>query len=85
VVESCGAVVRVWLGGDRSLERLDWRAFALCADKDPELFFPQDVQTARAAVTICGQCPVRVECGRYAAGLPEVFGVWGGRWFGAGS
>jgi WhiB family transcriptional regulator, redox-sensing transcriptional regulator len=41
----------------------DWQHDALCAQTDPELFFPSDgVSHAQIARRICTQCPVRTEC-----------------------
>lgn len=60
----------------------DWRVHALCADKDPELWFPQSAAEAESAKVICGMCPVRVDCLAYGRSVPGVFGVWGGVWLG---
>jgi WhiB family redox-sensing transcriptional regulator len=44
------------------------------------MFFPSqgDTATAEAAKAVCGLCPVRTECGRYALAAREEFGIWGG-------
>ena len=43
------AALRVWNG-------------ALCAEVDPEIFFPELGQPATPARSLCAQCPVRVDC-----------------------
>ncbi|MBN9101133.1 MAG: WhiB family transcriptional regulator [Pseudonocardia sp.] len=44
----------------------DWRTFALCADVDPEIFYPVDVRADAPAVQrakrICTSCPVQTSC-----------------------
>lgn len=40
----------------------DWRDDALCAQTDPEIFFPGKGGPTAAAKAICGRCPVRVAC-----------------------
>jgi WhiB family redox-sensing transcriptional regulator len=39
-----------------------WRAEALCAQTDPELFYPECGQIPHTAKRICAACPVRTEC-----------------------
>lgn len=55
-----------------------WMAQALCAQVDPELFYPQRGDPARAARTLCATCPVRPPCRAYALTQGERFGIWGG-------
>jgi WhiB family redox-sensing transcriptional regulator len=45
-----------------------WTRDALCAQVDPELFFPDKGGSDRAAKAkaICAKCPVRRECLEYA-------------------
>jgi WhiB family transcriptional regulator, redox-sensing transcriptional regulator len=64
-----------WNIGDRPLE---WQDQALCAETDPEAFFPELGQPARAAKRVCAACPVRTECLEYAVGNGVAFGIWGG-------
>lgn len=42
----------------------DWRASALCAQTDPELFAPEVYNTAttRDAKNICAGCPAKSRC-----------------------
>jgi hypothetical protein len=58
--------------------RGDWQDQALCAQVDPELFFPEKGQSPRAAKRVCAACEVRAECLQYALDRREPFGVWGG-------
>ena len=56
----------------------DWRHSALCAQDDPELFFPEKGKRSRAARAVCADCPVRKECLSDALTHDRVYGVWGG-------
>ena len=56
----------------------EWREWALCAEVDPEAFFPEKGESTRAAKSICRRCMVKVECLRSALANDERFGVWGG-------
>ncbi|WP_243789329.1 WhiB family transcriptional regulator [Saccharopolyspora gloriosae] len=56
----------------------DWRRSALCAQTDPDAFFPEKGQSARLAKLICAACEVREECLRYALERAEPAGIWGG-------
>jgi WhiB family redox-sensing transcriptional regulator len=55
-----------------------WRDGALCAETDPEAFFPEKGGSVRAAKRVCGACDVRAECLEYALEHDERFGIWGG-------
>ncbi|MPZ85231.1 MAG: WhiB family transcriptional regulator [Actinophytocola sp.] len=50
----------------------------LCAQTDPEAFFPDAGGSVRAAKAVCAVCPVQLECRRYALERGERFGVWCG-------
>lgn len=52
--------------------------FGLCAQTDPEAFFPEKGGSTREAKRICAGCDVRAECLEYALAHDERFGVWGG-------
>ena len=41
---------------------LDWREMALCAETDPEIFFPDKGGSTKEAKSICQKCDVRVDC-----------------------
>jgi len=56
----------------------EWTEQALCAQTDPEAFFPEKGGTTRPAKAMCATCPVRVECLEYALDNDERFGIWGG-------
>jgi WhiB family redox-sensing transcriptional regulator len=56
----------------------DWRERALCAEVDPELWFPEPGCDSPAAKLICGRCPVQVECLDFAMTNYEPYGIWGG-------
>lgn len=57
---------------------LAWQAEALCAQTDPEAFFPEKGGSTRDAKRICASCQVRSECLEYALQHDERFGIWGG-------
>ena len=56
----------------------DWAERALCAQTDPEAFFPEKGGSTREAKRICSGCEVRAECLEYALAHDERFGIWGG-------
>ena len=56
----------------------EWRLDALCAETDPEAFFPDKGGSTRDAKRVCAGCPVRAECLEYALAGDERFGIWGG-------
>ena len=55
-----------------------WQERALCAQTDPEIFFPEKGGSTREAKRICLGCEVRSECLEYAMDKDERFGIWGG-------
>lgn len=57
---------------------LAWQADALCAQTDPEAFFPEKGGSTREAKKICQQCEVSAQCLEYALQNDERFGIWGG-------
>lgn len=57
---------------------LAWQVDALCAQTDPEAFFPEKGGSTRDAKKVCGACNVKQECLEYALGNDERFGIWGG-------
>ncbi len=64
--------------GDAETGVLSWREQALCAQTDPEAFFPEKGGSTREAKRICVGCDVKGECLEYALGQDERFGIWGG-------
>ncbi len=57
---------------------LGWQERALCAQTDPEAFFPEKGGSTREAKRVCSSCEVRSECLEYALANDERFGIWGG-------
>lgn len=57
----------------------DWTD-ALCAQTDPELFFPEQGRTndAELAKWICARCPLVNQCREWAIATGQDHGVWGG-------
>jgi WhiB family redox-sensing transcriptional regulator len=72
----------VWLTLLRPAAPIDgelaWQADALCAQTDPEAFFPEKGGSTRDAKKVCSSCTVRSECLDYALANDERFGIWGG-------
>jgi WhiB family redox-sensing transcriptional regulator len=56
-----------------------WMAFGLCAETDPEAFFPEKGGSARPAKQVCAGCPVGALCLDYALRTDQRFGIWGGK------
>ena len=75
-------------GGERGIAGLlgigleadaqSWQEQALCAETDPEAFFPEKGGSTREAKKICTGCEVKAECLEYALANDERFGIWGG-------
>lgn len=66
---------------------LPWADRALCAETDPEIWFPPhggasyltiDGTREETAKAICRRCPVKQECRDYAMADPHLEGTWGG-------
>jgi len=55
-----------------------WQDRALCAQTDPEAFFPEKGGSTREAKKVCLGCDVRAECLEYALMKDERFGIWCG-------
>jgi WhiB family redox-sensing transcriptional regulator len=55
-----------------------WQERALCAQTDPEAFFPEKGGSTREAKRICLGCEVKDACLEYALANDERFGIWGG-------
>lgn len=58
-------------------ERPDWQRDAVCAQVDPEAWFPEQGESTGNAKRVCLGCPVREQCLTYALDNDERFGVWG--------
>jgi WhiB family transcriptional regulator, redox-sensing transcriptional regulator len=62
---------------------MDWRLKALCAEEDPELFFPTGntgpaLLQIEEAKRVCRRCDVRDACLQWALEADQDHGVWGG-------
>lgn len=55
-----------------------WHRDALCAQTDPEAFFPERGGSTREAKKVCFMCDVTDACLKYALSNDERFGIWGG-------
>lgn len=57
-----------------------WTQDALCAQIDPDLFFPGKAEhsKARDAKKVCASCPVATMCLEYALRTDQKHGIWGG-------
>jgi WhiB family redox-sensing transcriptional regulator len=56
----------------------EWEDKALCAQVDPELFYPEPGDHGEAGKEVCRACPVRRECLRWSLLAREPWGTWGG-------
>jgi len=63
---------------DQGDNPLAWQVDSLCAQTDPEAFFPEKGGSTREAKKICSSCEVRSQCLEYALENDERFGIWGG-------
>ncbi len=66
------------LGIGAQADAQSWQEQALCAETDPEAFFPEKGGSTREAKKICTGCEVKAECLEYALSNDERFGIWGG-------
>ncbi|GAB2444686.1 hypothetical protein GCM10027062_26020 [Nocardioides hungaricus] len=76
-VERAKAVRELFLL-DGDAEDAGWQDRALCAQTDPEAFFPEKGGSTREAKKVCLTCEVREECLESALMNDERFGIWGG-------
>lgn len=73
-----GAAVLPLFGAADDDTAMGWQERALCAQTDPEAFFPEKGGSTREAKKVCLGCEVRAECLEYALENDERFGIWGG-------
>jgi WhiB family transcriptional regulator, redox-sensing transcriptional regulator len=76
--EQDGATVLPLFGTASDDGAMGWQEQALCAQTDPEAFFPEKGGSTREAKRVCTGCEVRAECLEYALANDERFGIWGG-------
>ena len=56
-----------------------------CRQYDPDLWFADTPAELEVAKTLCGDCPLKVECLAGAIERAEPWGVWGGEIFERGA
>ena len=78
VTEVIVPLARVGVMHTDEIDDLGWQDRALCAQTDPEAFFPEKGGSTREAKRVCRSCEVRAECLEYALEHDERFGIWGG-------
>lgn len=64
--------------GPRATLTLDEEQQAICAQTDPEIFFPETGVNPHAAKAICSRCPIKDRCLEVAIANREPAGIWGG-------
>jgi WhiB family redox-sensing transcriptional regulator len=74
----CMTAEAVWAVKPDIEEVEDWQERAMCAQTDPEAFFPEKGGSTREAKKVCLGCEVTEQCLRYALVHDERFGIWGG-------
>lgn len=55
-----------------------WQDDGLCAQSDPDAFYPEKGAHNTDAKRVCKGCPVVEQCLEYALANDERFGIWGG-------
>jgi WhiB family redox-sensing transcriptional regulator len=76
--QGMGRGIAGFLGIGLEADAQSWQERALCAETDPEAFFPEKGGSTREAKKICTGCEVKAECLEYALANDERFGIWGG-------
>ena len=66
------------LGIGAEADAQSWQEQALCAETDPEAFFPEKGGSTREAKKICTGCEVKAQCLEFALSYDERFWIWGG-------
>ena len=63
--------------------RGDWLQAALCAQYDPDWWFPDHERHIGPAIAICRQCPVIKQCRQAARSISpfDRYGVWAGKYY----
>lgn len=78
MIDRATALLFADLAGDLTRADVQWMDFALCAEVDGELFFPEVGIVPREARRVCLACPVRPDCLEYALDNRILHGVFGG-------
>jgi len=76
--QNMGQGIAGLLGIGAEADAQSWQEQALCAETDPEAFFPEKGGSTREAKKICTGCEVKAQCLEYALANDERFGIWGG-------
>lgn len=67
-----------WTGPESLIEPEPWVQEALCAQSDPEAFFPDKGGSTKPAKEVCSRCDVQADCLAYALRTRQSDGIWGG-------
>jgi len=60
------------------LQRPAWQQDAACRSQGVQTWFSGAPETVDRAKAVCGGCPVREQCYRYAMSDPDLVGMWAG-------
>jgi WhiB family redox-sensing transcriptional regulator len=71
--------------GPETLGRQEGEANLPCRKFDPDLWFADSPTDLELAKSLCGDCPLRLECLAGAVERAEPWGVWGGEIFERGA
>lgn len=55
-----------------------WVQEALCAETEPDAFFPEKGGTTLPAKAVCAACDVREQCLEFALRTRQKYGIYGG-------
>ena len=64
--------------GGLEWDGMSWWGDALCAQTDPDLFFPENRESSAPAKKICAACTVTRQCLQYALDNDLRYGIYGG-------
>ena len=72
------SLIAILEGMEAMIAGTEWMDQGLCAQTDPEAFFPEQGGSTSEAKAVCRSCEVRAECLDYALENDEHYGIWGG-------